>query len=332
MKKLFVMMLAGVTLFSSMTLSTKAAVSEIPKMSQQEITILKETNQLRQSKGLGLLTTFSTLQSAAKTRSDEQVSLISHTRPDGTQWSSVFAQYGIARGIGGENIAINWDTPENAMYGWKNSPGHYANLVAPNYCHLGVGYTHDENSLYKDYYVQLFISGCAFSSLDVVNLPDKYAKGSSIEDLNLWARVSCSHGYSYTPITSEMVSGYNANSGFPQTIVVSFNGIKKSVTLGATSTSKSKKVAAPSKIKTLSVKKQKSSIKLTWSTSKNATKYMVYKSIDDKSYKRIAFTSKKTFVDKKVKKGHVYRYKVRGYNAKAKNNAGVFCKVKKVSL
>ncbi|KAM3096790.1 CAP domain-containing protein [Phormidesmis sp. 146-35] len=59
----------------------------------------------------------------------EQPPLGERVRKAGYNWSGV-----------AENIAKGQQTPEQVMSSWMNSPGHRANLLAPQYQHLGVGY------------------------------------------------------------------------------------------------------------------------------------------------------------------------------------------------
>lgn len=335
MKKLFLAILLGFGLFRSTTVYAQES-GEIPSMSQQERVILSETNKLRTAKGLNMLTTFAALQNAAETRAAEQVTTIGHSRPNGSSWDTIFTQFSVSRSFSGENIAIGWYSPENAMYGWKTSPAHYANLMNPNYLHLGIGYYHEDSSTYKDYYVQLFTSGCNISKFEVINLPASYSKGSTIEDLDMWVRVSCNHGDTYAPVISEMVQGYKASLNSVQRVSVFFNGMHREVTLGTNSIHSSKKnnsVAVPFKVTTFNLKKQKDSIRLTWKGSKNSIKYQIYRSVDGKAYKRILTTSKKKYTDKNIRKGHEYRYKIRGLNLKGSiKKVGRFSGVRKTTL
>lgn len=63
----------------------------------------------------------------------------------------------------GENIAAGYSTPEAVVEGWKNSSGHRANLLNPNFTELGVGYyylANDTGSVnYNRYWTQVFGSG-----------------------------------------------------------------------------------------------------------------------------------------------------------------------------
>ncbi len=81
----------------------------------------------------------------------------SHTRPDGRSWSSVGDDMGFERMIFAENIAYGTGgyngTPQKVATSWKNSSGHYSNMIASGHRTIGVG-TYTLNG--KTYWVQLF--------------------------------------------------------------------------------------------------------------------------------------------------------------------------------
>ena len=83
------------------------------------------TNKYRQSNGLNSLNYTSGLQSASDLRAVESVVSFSHTRPDGTRWNTVTAQWS----SGGENLAAGQKSAERAMQAWKASEGHNRNLL-----------------------------------------------------------------------------------------------------------------------------------------------------------------------------------------------------------
>lgn len=60
----------------------------------------------------------------------------------------------------GENIAAGNSTPEQAMQGWMNSPGHRANILGNGFRELGIEYYFLENDSgstnYKHYWTQVF--------------------------------------------------------------------------------------------------------------------------------------------------------------------------------
>ena len=53
----------------------------------------------------------------------------SHTRPDGTDSTSILSEYGIPDDKGGENIAAGYNSPQSVIEGWMNSPGHRVALL-----------------------------------------------------------------------------------------------------------------------------------------------------------------------------------------------------------
>lgn len=101
--------------------------------------IVTLVNAERAKNGLSALTYDSTLQSAAQVRAQEIVSSFSHTRPDGTYYSSVLKEFGVSYRRSGENIAWGQKTPEEVVTAWMNSSGHRANILNAGYNKIGVG-------------------------------------------------------------------------------------------------------------------------------------------------------------------------------------------------
>lgn len=128
--------------------------SDISDMSYAE-QILYYVNIEREKEGLSPLKLDDKLCRAADIRAKEITESFSHTRPDGEEWSSVFAEVGF-KGTGGENIAAGYDTAEATVAQWMASDGHRANILNKNYTVLGAGAEYDKNSVYRWYWVQLF--------------------------------------------------------------------------------------------------------------------------------------------------------------------------------
>ncbi|MYZ39833.1 MULTISPECIES: CAP domain-containing protein, partial [unclassified Streptomyces] len=64
----------------------------------------------------------------------------SHTSPEGlAPWDRAAAAGATHRGIG-ENIACGQRSPREVVTGWMNSPGHRANILKPDFTHLGIGF------------------------------------------------------------------------------------------------------------------------------------------------------------------------------------------------
>ena len=119
--------------------------------------VLNLVNQLRAEVGVAPLSLDSTLCQAANTRAVEisQDNCFSQTRPNGTSCFTVLDDYGISYMATGENIAAGYATPADVVAGWKNSEGHYANMINASYTKLGVGF-YNSGSGYGTHWTQLF--------------------------------------------------------------------------------------------------------------------------------------------------------------------------------
>ena len=104
------------------------------------------TNYARARSGLRPLAANAQLDAAGQSRLRGNVACgeFSHT-PCGRPFANVFAAY-LAGADGyriGENIALGGDefaTPRSTMDGWLHSPGHRANILAPAFRDVGIGY------------------------------------------------------------------------------------------------------------------------------------------------------------------------------------------------
>ena len=96
-------------------------------------------NQERAKAGRSPLKVDVTVQSAAQVRAKEIVSSFSHTRPNGSSFSSALTEAGVSFRGAGENIAYGQSSPEKVMEGWMNSSGHRANILNSSYTSIGVG-------------------------------------------------------------------------------------------------------------------------------------------------------------------------------------------------
>ena len=105
--------------------------------------ILALTNAERTAAGLSALSYDARLQSTADTRAIEQASLFSHTRPDGSDWSTAFpiSSYYFL----GENLAMcdgiltDESFASSCVKWWMNSEDHKANILNSYYTVTAVG-------------------------------------------------------------------------------------------------------------------------------------------------------------------------------------------------
>ena len=94
--------------------------------------VVEEVNMEREKRGLYTLRVDPELTRAACVRAAEIVQKFSHTRPDGSKWSTV------STSAYGENIAMGQRTADKVMAAWMSSEGHRANILQASYGSIGV--------------------------------------------------------------------------------------------------------------------------------------------------------------------------------------------------
>ena len=94
--------------------------------------VVEQVNAERAKYGLSALRVDSELTRAAQIRAAEIVSKFSHTRSDGSKWSTVSAS------AYGENIAKGQKTADKVMAAWLTSEGHRANILKKSYGSIGI--------------------------------------------------------------------------------------------------------------------------------------------------------------------------------------------------
>ena len=109
-------------------------------------------NDLREDKGLQPLKW-----NPSEVRAKEITEEFSHTRPDGSTCFTVLKEFGLSYSTCGENIAMGTQmSPQKAMEMWTNSPGHYKNMVNPDFEEIGLARYKIGDTIY---WVQLFYTG-----------------------------------------------------------------------------------------------------------------------------------------------------------------------------
>ncbi len=148
---------AGAAFIPVQAAATENPVSSSAQNYINEVAAL--INQERAAQGLNPLQTVPVLNQAAEIRSQELVTLFSHTRPDGRGCSTVLDDTGVSWRTTGENIAYGYDTPEAVMNGWMNSSGHRANILNANFDSVGIGVVSQNGVLY---WTQIFTGGADY--------------------------------------------------------------------------------------------------------------------------------------------------------------------------
>ncbi len=93
-------------------------------------------NNARKEAGLKELWYSARVHEVCELRTGELTYYYSHTRPDGTKFSTAFKEKGIKYTICGENIAYGknmFKTPEEVFQAWMESPSHKDNILNPEY-------------------------------------------------------------------------------------------------------------------------------------------------------------------------------------------------------
>lgn len=109
--------------------------------------VLNLVNQERAARGLSALRMDSELTRAACVRAGEIAQSFSHTRPDGSSWSTVSSS------AYGENIAMGQQTAEKVIAAWMTSTGHRENILRASYGSIGICAIKSNGVMY---WVQLF--------------------------------------------------------------------------------------------------------------------------------------------------------------------------------
>ena len=136
------------------TATPKATQPPSSSESSYAYQVIELVNAERAKYGLSALSADTTLMNAAGKRAVETVTSFSHTRPNGTKFSTVLSEYGVSYRTAGENIAYGQRTPQDVVNSWMNSSGHRANILSSSYTKIGVG-CYKSGSTY--YWSQLFI-------------------------------------------------------------------------------------------------------------------------------------------------------------------------------
>ncbi|MFB7500350.1 CAP domain-containing protein [Streptomyces sp. NPDC056161] len=118
--------------------------------------VVELTNRERRRARLTPLATDPLLTAAAQAHSADMVArdFYSHTSPEGSQPWDRAAAAGSRRRTIGENIACGQRSAAEVVTGWMNSPGHRANILKPDFTHIGVGFAGGGRT--GTYWTQLF--------------------------------------------------------------------------------------------------------------------------------------------------------------------------------
>ena len=228
-RKMIAFMMAATVAVLSFAMPAFAGAPASANITAEEWEVLRLVNHERFLDGLEPLTAFKTLQGAADIRAEELTRLTEHERPNGEECFTVLGEVGLKFSRAGENIAAGYRTPMDVVSAWMNSPGHRANILTPEFMHIGIGFETRSNDMYGTYWVQLFYTGmkCKYTSIKFI-MPNRSAfpKGTGIDDMGIIGVLHCDEcGDCCLPISSDFCSGFNAYAAGTQTVTVSCCGV-----------------------------------------------------------------------------------------------------------
>jgi uncharacterized YkwD family protein len=119
--------------------------------------ILQLVNKERAKNGLNPLQLSSKVSSVAREKSEDMRdgNYFGHQSPTYGSPTDMLKQFGVSYHMVGENIAAGQPTAKAVMDGWMASEGHRANILNPDFTHIGIGYT--SGGSYGSYWTQMFI-------------------------------------------------------------------------------------------------------------------------------------------------------------------------------
>jgi hypothetical protein len=115
--------------------------------------------------------------------------------------------FGYLGGAGAENAFCGYVTPQQAIDGWMNSPGHRANLLDPNSREVGLGY-YRRDSDGHGYVVQAFGNDAVYAPIIIEN--EAVATTSTNVNLYIYDRLSDA-GFAGLGTTTQMMVSNNPN-------------------------------------------------------------------------------------------------------------------------
>lgn len=102
------------------------------------------TNESRAENGITPVTRDTLLDTAAQAAAEDMAAkgYFAHVSPDGKSPWYWLDHVGYSYSYAGENLAVNFTDSENVQTAWMASPTHRANIMKPQYTHVGFGTAH----------------------------------------------------------------------------------------------------------------------------------------------------------------------------------------------
>lgn len=161
-----------------------------PETTLTKTGIIVQTNIQRTQNNLPIFKEDEKLNAAALAKAKDilEKQYFAHESPTGVGASDLMAQAGYEYVIIGENLALgNFDSDQDVVSGWMNSPGHRANILNSKFTEIGVGAV---KGVYENRIVWVAVQefGKPLSDCPGISLSLKSQIESNEIQLNQWAK------------------------------------------------------------------------------------------------------------------------------------------------
>lgn len=194
--------------------------------------VLRLTNNARAAVGQRVLSMNDVLQKTTDIRETELLELYSHTRPNGTicftalpsDYKYSDAGENITECVGKKSVPYS---AADAVRGWINSPGHYANMIKSSFDYVGMGFLSVPEHVVG---VQMFTNG---SSIDTVETSAGTFSFCDTDDLQKEYLICTAYDgtVSYLPLDIEQMEkidgGYKLNICRTEPVIFTITGESK---------------------------------------------------------------------------------------------------------
>ncbi|PLS28815.1 cell wall-binding repeat-containing protein [Bifidobacterium parmae] len=194
--------------------------------------MLNLVNGLRSGVGRSSLQWDTRLEQIAMLRAAEITEYFAHTRPNGQQPYTAADDlgYGSQIFVNGENIAAGSDNAQGTFNQWRNSPGHYQNMIEGSFKSVGMAAVYVPWG-YGMYWVQCFSSdsgngmnGSADNQQEsvLIQLPDSFITNASIDRSDMYLGIGTNNVLPLPEYDVTIRGTYHDSNGQAQNQSVSY--------------------------------------------------------------------------------------------------------------
>lgn len=146
------------TALPSWQIQINEIVESVAKRDQELRAVLDAVNDIRKDCGVQSVIWNPSLTKCAQLHSDDQAENIqdcTHVGSNGSQLADRVDAVGYKYRSCAENVAYGHRSAEHVMKSWKKSPGHFSNMISPEYNEIGIAVAYDPRTN-RLYWTQVF--------------------------------------------------------------------------------------------------------------------------------------------------------------------------------